>query len=76
MKKNTPACNFLQGSMQDFVSDKPTKSAIVTGRTISYLPTNKDVFDSFITINKNLQVPGILCFDFIDANKFIPLISG
>ena len=75
-RKNTPDCNFLQGSMQHFVLDTPTKSAIVTGRTISYLLTNKDVFDSFTAINKNLQVPGILCFDFIDASKFIPLISG
>ena len=75
-RKNTPDCNFLQGLMQDFVLDKPTKSAIVTGRTMSYLLTNKDVFDSFSTINKNLKAPGILCFDFIDANKFIPLISG
>ena len=75
-RKNTPDCNFLQGSMQHFVLDTPTTSAIVTGRTISYLLTNKDVFDSFTAINKNLQVPGILCFDFIDASKFIPLISG
>jgi SAM-dependent methyltransferase len=75
-KKNNPRCNFLQGAMQNFELGQPAQSAIITGRTISYLLTNKEVSDSLAAISKNLEPPGILCFDFIDANKFIPSITG
>jgi hypothetical protein len=74
-KKNNPGCNFIKAGMQDFVLARKMGSAIITGRTISYLLTNKEVFDSLAAICKNLLPNGILCFDFIDANKFIPLIS-
>jgi len=75
-KKNNPACSFLQARMQDFVLAAKVASAIITGRTISYLLTNKDVMESLLAIHQNLQTSGIVCFDFIDANKFIPLIGN
>jgi SAM-dependent methyltransferase len=74
-KRNNPGCNFLQAAMQDFSLSEQATAAIITGRTISYLLTNKDVIDSMVAIHKNLKAPGIVCFDFIDANKFVPLIS-
>lgn len=74
-KNNNSGCKFLQGAMQQFILPQQVQSAIITGRTISYLLTNKDVSDSLGTINKNLEAPGILCFDCIDASKFIPQIN-
>lgn len=61
--------------MRDFILEKPVDSILITGRTISYLLKNKDVNSTFISINKNLNAGGIVCFDFIDANQFIPEIS-
>ncbi|MBC7888282.1 MAG: class I SAM-dependent methyltransferase [Ferruginibacter sp.] len=75
-KRNNPGCRFMKSGMQSFVLARQTDSAIITGRTISYLLTNKEVSDCLIAIHKNLHTPGILCFDFIDASKFIPLIGG
>lgn len=66
---------FLQGDMRNFQLEKPVQSIIITGRTISYLLKNEDVTNTFSTINTNLETGGILCFDFIDANEFIPAIS-
>jgi SAM-dependent methyltransferase len=74
-KRNNPGCNFIRARMQDFVLTRQAGSAIITGRTISYLLTNSEVNDCFSCIHKNLEAHGILCFDFIDANKFIPSIG-
>jgi ubiquinone/menaquinone biosynthesis C-methylase UbiE len=70
-----PNCTFLQADMRNLNLPEKTESILLTGRTISYLLTNKDVFDTFNAIHSNLKEGGILCFDFIDANRFIPLIK-
>jgi trans-aconitate methyltransferase len=74
-KKNHPDCSFLQADMQFFKLPKPSDAAIITGRTISYLLTNTEVLNCLNAIHDNLNEHGILCFDFIDANMFIPLIG-
>ncbi|SRR5258708_6685848 len=76
-KRNNPSTNFEKGDMRSFDLPKPVQSCIITGRSISYLVTDEDVQDSFRSIHKNLTTkPGVLCFDFIDASKFIPLIKN
>jgi len=76
-KTKAPNCEFLLGDMRDFELDRQVQSIIITARTTSYLSTNKDINAAFATINKNLQAGGILCFDFIDANQFIPdIVKG
>ena len=70
-----PNCTFLQGDMRNFHLTEKKESIILTGRTISYLLTNKNVLDTFNSIHSNLEEGGILCFDFIDASRFIPLIK-
>lgn len=75
-KKNNPGCTFIQSTAQGFSLTTPVQSAIITGRTISYFVSNKDVDESFEAINNNLVSKGIVCFDFIDANKFIPALKG
>ena len=74
-KKNNPQAVFINGDMRDFNLQAKVDACIITGRTISYLITNKDVAATFTTISKNLNSSGIICFDSIDANKFIPLIN-
>ncbi len=70
-----PNCTFLQADMRNFHLTEKTESIILTGRTISYLLTNKNVLDTFNAIHSNLEEGGILSFDFIDASRFIPLIK-
>jgi SAM-dependent methyltransferase len=74
-KKNNPGAIFINAAMQNFNLQTSVDASIITGRTISYLLTNKDLSDTFNTINKNLNPQGIVCFDCIDANKFIPLVD-
>ncbi len=74
-RKNHPGGEFVKGDMRDFILPQKFDAAIITGRTISYLLSNKDVYDSFLNFHRHLNSKGILCFDCIDANKFIPLIK-
>lgn len=74
-KQNNPGQVFINGDMRNFDLQNKVDAAIITGRTISYLITNKDVTDTFTAIHKNLNKDGIVCFDCIDANKFIPLVD-
>ncbi|AUC81323.1 class I SAM-dependent methyltransferase [Lacinutrix sp. Bg11-31] len=67
---------FLQGNMCSFNLKKTVESIIITGRTSSYLLSNKDVDSTLKAIHKNLKKDGILCFDFIDANRFFKDIKG
>jgi SAM-dependent methyltransferase len=74
-RKNYPLGEFVKGDVRSLLLHRKFQSAIITGRTISYLLSNKDVYDSFASIAQHLKPKGILCFDFIDANRFIPQIK-
>lgn len=65
-------CTFIHGDMRQFELEKPVDSILITGRSTSYLTTNEDINSTFESIYKNLTEDGILIFDFIDANRFIP----
>ncbi len=67
---------FIEADMRNFDLDSETDACIITGRTISYLLANQDVAELFKSLHANLIEGGIICFDFIDANKFIPSIKG
>jgi len=75
-RQKVPDCNFLQADMRQFNLEQAVDSCIITARTISYLITNDDVNNTFQSIYKNLKVNGVLCFDFIDANKFITQLAN
>lgn len=74
-KEKAPNCNFILADMRKFNLNQPVDSCIITARTISYLITNEDVNNTFQSIYKNLNPKGVLCFDFIDANKFFKQIQ-
>jgi SAM-dependent methyltransferase len=63
---------FIYGDMRDFELEKPVDSILITGRSTSYLITNQDINNMLDSIYKNLNKGGILIFDIIDANRFIP----
>jgi SAM-dependent methyltransferase len=71
-KVRNKGCTFIHGDMRQFELEKPVDSILITGRSTSYLTTNEDVNSTFESIYKNLTENGILIFDFIDANRFIP----
>ncbi len=75
-ERKNPGAKFIEADMKSFQLQRKKQACIIAGRSISYLVTNKDVLDSFNTINKNLQNEGILCFDNIDAAKFISFIKN
>ncbi len=75
-QKKVEKGHFMQGDMRDFQLKTPIESAIITGRTISYLLKNQDVLNAFSSIHHNLSNKGILCFDFIDASQFIPSLAN
>jgi len=70
-KTKVPEGEFIVADMRDFQLKKQVQSAIITGRTISYIVEYQDVRATFKSICQNLQHGSILCFDFIDANRFI-----
>jgi SAM-dependent methyltransferase len=74
-KQNNTTADFINGDMRGFNLSNKVGACIITGRTISYLLSNKDVLNTFTTLHKNLKTGGIICFDCIDANKFMPLID-
>ncbi|MBI1770620.1 MAG: methyltransferase domain-containing protein [Bacteroidetes bacterium] len=74
-RRNLPLGEFVKGNMRDFNLLKKFEAAIITGRTLSYLVSNKDVYNSFVNFNKHLTGKGIICFDCINASKFIPSIK-
>lgn len=63
---------FITGDMREFEHKKPVDSVLITGRSSSYLITNQDIHNTLDCIYKNLKKGGILIFDIIDANRFIP----
>jgi len=71
-----PGFEFMVADMRNFQLPEKKQACIIAGRTTSYLFTDKDVMDSFRSINTNLQEGGIVCFDCIDAEKFIPFIKN
>jgi ubiquinone/menaquinone biosynthesis C-methylase UbiE len=66
---------FIHGDMRDFQLEEPVDSIIITGRSTSYLINNEDINNTFDSLYKNLNPQGIIIFDFIDANRFIPFIK-
>jgi SAM-dependent methyltransferase len=75
-KTNNPGVNFFKADMREFSLSQKINAAIITGRTISYVTSNEDVQRTFSSIHKNLVAGGIVCFDFIDANRFIPPLKN
>jgi len=73
-KTKAPGCIFIERDMRNFQLEKPVQSIIITARSISYLLSNKDVNSTFKSVYNSLENEGIFCFDFIDANRFIPAI--
>ena len=74
-RRNHAGGEFVNGDMRDFHLSTEFQAAIITGRTISYLVSNEDVYDAFANFNKHISSKGIVAFDCIDASKFIPFIK-
>lgn len=74
-QKRNEGCPFIHGDMRDFYLQKEVGAIIITGRSTSYLISNNDLNDTFACLHKNITDDGIIIFDFIDANRFIPFIK-
>jgi SAM-dependent methyltransferase len=74
-KHKNPNSIFIQGDICSFTLEKQVGSMLMAGRTISYIRTNVAINNMMKTVHQNLEKGGIFCFDFIDANRFIPQIA-
>ena len=74
--KRNPTGLFIEGNAINFQLEEQIDSAIITGRTTSYLLSNKDITSALSSIHTNLNTDGVLCFDFIDASRFLKEIKG
>lgn len=74
-KKRNPNGSFMHGDMRDFNLEQKTDAIIITNRSTSYLISNNDINDTFKSLYNNLNPNGIVIFDFIDANRFIPYLK-
>jgi SAM-dependent methyltransferase len=75
-QNRNPTGVFITEDATKFKLDNKMDSIIITGRTTSYLLNNKIVTEALKTIHSNLNNDGILCFDFIDASRFLKEIKG
>jgi len=71
-KERNKNCSFIQGDMRDFKLSNLFDTILITGRSTSYLITNDDINRTFASLHKNLNDSGVIIFDFIDANRFVP----
>ena len=68
-------CLFIHGDMRDFNLEKAVDAILITGRSTSYLTSNDDINETFTCLVNNIKDEGIIIFDFIDANRFIPFVN-
>lgn len=68
-------CIFIHGDMRDFELENPVDAILITGRSTSYLINNEDINNTFDSLYRNLNPDGVIIFDIIDANRFIPFIK-
>jgi hypothetical protein len=64
--------SFYPWRHAEFSSRTKVDSIIITGRSTSYLISNEDVNETFASLHNNITNDGVIIFDFIDANRFIP----
>lgn len=68
-KTTAPLANFRQADARNFELEEKQDCVIITGRSISYLPSNNDLINAFTCIADSLKQGGLLMFDAIDASK-------
>lgn len=71
-KQNHPQATFVQGDMRDFHLPRTFDSVIITGRSLCYMTTNKDVMSALQAIYRTLQEKGLLIFDSFKADEILP----
>ncbi len=64
-----PRAKFIQGDMRNLSLDNTFDSILITGRSFTYLTSNRDVMDTLSAIHKHLNKNGLLIFDNFDATK-------
>lgn len=74
-QNRNPETTFIHADMRDFELKKKVDAIIITGRSSSYLLSNQDVNNAFQSIYKNLNNDGMLIFDIVDANRFVPFFT-
>jgi SAM-dependent methyltransferase len=74
-RKKIPVAKFVEADMRHFKLKEKKDACLFAGRTSAYLLSNRDMLETLDSININLSQNGIVCFDCIDAEKFLPQIK-
>ena len=72
--KKNKNIKFNHGDMRCFKLNTSFDVIIMTGRTSSYIISNKDFYDTLDSVLENLTFQGYFIFDFIDGTRYIPYI--
>jgi hypothetical protein len=70
-RRKKSGLSFYPWRHAEFSSRTKVDSIIITGRSY-YLISNEDVNETFASLH-NITNDGVIIFDFIDANRFIPM---
>ncbi|HEX6225117.1 MAG TPA: class I SAM-dependent methyltransferase [Chryseolinea sp.] len=74
-KKEMPSHHFCLMDMRAIDIAATFEAVVITARSISYILTNADVMATFKSVKNVLKDGGVVIFDFIDANRFIPAVK-
>lgn len=74
-RKGIPSSHFRLMDMRAIDIGARFEGVIITARSISYILSNADVLATFNSVKKSLNDGGVVIFDFIDANSFIPAVK-
>jgi len=66
-KEVEPRARFIPGDMRKIRLNEKFDAVLITGRSFTYMTTNKDVINALKSINKSLKSKGILLFDNFNA---------
>lgn len=72
-KENAPHASFIRGDMRKIRIKEKFDAILITGKTFTYMTTNKDIINALKSVNNHLRENGILMFDNYNAQKLIEL---
>ncbi|WP_281543159.1 class I SAM-dependent DNA methyltransferase [Maribacter aestuarii] len=75
-KEKQAELNFFQGDMRNFSASQRFDAILITGRSTSYLLTDDDFLQTLKCVQATLEENGVLIFDFIDAERFLPYVAS
>lgn len=72
-KEVAPKAKFVQGDMRHVKLRQKFDAVVISGRSFTYMTTNKDVMNALSSINKVLKKDGLFIFENFNAEEIISI---